>query len=81
MVRRRAEVPPQPEAWEGPVVGEPGVLRTDGDRAECHILGPSEIRKDNSQIEALRCSGNRTPCSWRSLTTYARCWGQPDCYS
>jgi hypothetical protein len=39
MVRRRAEVPPQPEAWEGPVVGELGVLRTDGDRAECHICG------------------------------------------
>jgi hypothetical protein len=39
MVRRRAEVPAQPEAWEGPIVGEPGVLRTDGDRAECHICG------------------------------------------
>src|SRR5918912_1159281 len=39
MVRRRTEVPPQPEAWEGPIVGEPGVLRTDGDRAECHICG------------------------------------------
>jgi hypothetical protein len=37
MVRRRAEVPPQPEAWEGPVVGERRVLRTDGDQAECHI--------------------------------------------
>jgi len=38
-VVRRRTVPVQPEAWDEPIYGEPGVLRTDGDRAECHICG------------------------------------------
>jgi hypothetical protein len=37
MVRRRTEVPVQPQVWDEPIFGELGVLRTDGDRAECHI--------------------------------------------
>jgi hypothetical protein len=39
VVRRRTDVPVQPEAWDEPIYGEPGVLRTDGDRVECHICG------------------------------------------
>jgi len=39
VVRRRAEIPVQPEVWEGPIYGEVGVLETDGTRAECHICG------------------------------------------
>lgn len=39
MVRRRTEVPVQPDSWDGPIFGQLGVLHTDGDRAECHICG------------------------------------------
>jgi hypothetical protein len=39
MVRRRTDVPVQPDVWDGPIFGQLGVLQTDGERAECHVCG------------------------------------------